>query len=134
MSFFAFGQPDLQFGAPLFPVHERGHQGVALALYRADELIQLMAVQQQFAVARGLRFDVGGCGGQGGDVRAVQIGFGLMDLNVAFRQADFAVAQAFDLPTLQREAGFQAIFDYTRPKTVWMNLSDAPLANPFQPR
>ena len=33
-----------------------------------------------------------------------------------------------------REAGFQAIFDYTRPKTVWMNLSDAPLANPFQPR
>jgi aldehyde dehydrogenase (NAD+) len=33
-----------------------------------------------------------------------------------------------------REAGFQAIYDYTRPKTVWMNLSDAPLASPFQPR
>ncbi|MCG6904082.1 MAG: aldehyde dehydrogenase family protein, partial [Rhodobacter sp.] len=33
-----------------------------------------------------------------------------------------------------REAGFQAIYDYTRPKTVWMNLSDEPLANPFQPR
>ena len=33
-----------------------------------------------------------------------------------------------------REAGFQAVYDYTRPKTVWMNLSDAPLANPFQPR
>jgi len=33
-----------------------------------------------------------------------------------------------------REAGFQAMYDYTRPKTVWMNLSDAPLANPFQPR
>ena len=33
-----------------------------------------------------------------------------------------------------REAGMQALYDYTRPKTVWMNLSDAPIANPFQPR
>ncbi|MGI9371189.1 MAG: aldehyde dehydrogenase family protein, partial [Hyphomicrobiales bacterium] len=33
-----------------------------------------------------------------------------------------------------RESGFQAIYDYTRPKTVWMNLSDEPMANPFQPR
>ena len=33
-----------------------------------------------------------------------------------------------------REAGFQALMDYTRPKTVWMTLSDDPLANPFQPR
>lgn len=30
-----------------------------------------------------------------------------------------------------RESGFQAIYDYTRPKTVWMNTSDAPMANPF---
>ncbi len=33
-----------------------------------------------------------------------------------------------------REAGFQALMDYTRPKTVWMNMSDDPIANPFQPR
>ena len=33
-----------------------------------------------------------------------------------------------------REAGMQAMYDYTRPKTVWMNLSDAPIANPFKPR
>ena len=33
-----------------------------------------------------------------------------------------------------RESGFQALWDYTRPKTVWMNMSDTPLANPFQPR
>jgi len=33
-----------------------------------------------------------------------------------------------------REAGLQAVYDYTRPKTVWMNLSDEPLANPFSPR
>ena len=33
-----------------------------------------------------------------------------------------------------REAGMQAVYDYTRPKTVWMNLSDAPIANPFKMR
>ena len=30
-----------------------------------------------------------------------------------------------------RESGFQAIYDYTRPKTIWMNMSDDPMANPF---
>ena len=33
-----------------------------------------------------------------------------------------------------RESGFQALMDYTRPKTIWMNTSDAPVASPFQPR
>ncbi len=30
-----------------------------------------------------------------------------------------------------RESGFQAIYDYTRPKTVWINTSTEPIANPF---
>lgn len=30
-----------------------------------------------------------------------------------------------------REGGFQAMFDYTRAKTVWMNMSEEPAANPF---
>jgi aldehyde dehydrogenase (NAD+) len=30
-----------------------------------------------------------------------------------------------------RESGFQAMYDYTRPKTVWINTSDEPVANPF---
>lgn len=33
-----------------------------------------------------------------------------------------------------RESGFQALHAYTRPKTVWMNMSDDPIANPFKPR
>ncbi|MEM8705000.1 MAG: aldehyde dehydrogenase [Actinomycetota bacterium] len=33
-----------------------------------------------------------------------------------------------------REAGFQAMEDYTTTKTVWLNTSDEPVANPFQPR
>ena len=30
-----------------------------------------------------------------------------------------------------RESGFQAMYDYTRPKTIWMNTSDEPMSNPF---
>ncbi len=30
-----------------------------------------------------------------------------------------------------REAGVEAVLDYTRTKTVWINTSDAPMANPF---
>lgn len=33
-----------------------------------------------------------------------------------------------------REAGFQAIYDYTRPKTVWMNTSSEPLGSMFVAR
>ncbi len=33
-----------------------------------------------------------------------------------------------------RESGFQAVFDYTRPKTVWMNTSDEPLGSQFVAR
>jgi acyl-CoA reductase-like NAD-dependent aldehyde dehydrogenase len=30
-----------------------------------------------------------------------------------------------------RESGMQAVYDYTRPKTVWINTSDQPMADPF---
>lgn len=30
-----------------------------------------------------------------------------------------------------REGGLQAIYDYTRPKTVWINTSSEPMVNPF---
>jgi len=30
-----------------------------------------------------------------------------------------------------RESGFQAMLDYTRPKTVWMNTSSEPLGSQF---
>ena len=30
-----------------------------------------------------------------------------------------------------RESGMQAIYDYSRPKTVWLNMSTEPMTNPF---
>ena len=33
-----------------------------------------------------------------------------------------------------RESGFQAIYDYTQSKTVWINTSDDPLGSQFVAR
>jgi len=33
-----------------------------------------------------------------------------------------------------RESGLQALMDFTRPKTIWMNMSDEPLTSPFTMR
>ena len=30
-----------------------------------------------------------------------------------------------------REAGLESVLDYTRTKTVWINIADKPMANPF---
>ena len=30
-----------------------------------------------------------------------------------------------------RESGLDTIYDYTRTKTVWVNTSEDPMANPF---
>ena len=37
----------------------------------------------------------------------------------------------FDQSGYGREAGIEAIHDYTRTKTTWINTSDKPMANPF---
>lgn len=37
----------------------------------------------------------------------------------------------FDQSGYGREAGLDAIYDYTRTKTTWINTSDSPMANPF---
>ena len=37
----------------------------------------------------------------------------------------------FDQSGYGREAGVEAIYDYTRTKTTWINTSDKPMANPF---
>ena len=33
-----------------------------------------------------------------------------------------------------RESGLQAVYDYTRPKTAWINTSDEPLGSQFVAR
>src|SRR5690606_6217914 len=47
----ALGQGDLQLDLVALPVHRGGHDGVAVALDAADQLVDLVPVQQQLAGA-----------------------------------------------------------------------------------
>ena len=55
----ALGQPNLELGAAPLPVHRERDESIALALGQADQFIQLIAMQQQFARAHRIGFDVG---------------------------------------------------------------------------
>ena len=58
MRLFTLGQADFQLGAAALPVELQRDEGVALALGGADQLVQLLAMQQQLAGARGVRLDM----------------------------------------------------------------------------
>ena len=55
------GEADVELGLAAAPVEPGGDQGVALALDRAGEAIDLAPVQQELAGAGGVGSDVGRC-------------------------------------------------------------------------
>ena len=65
-------------------------------------------------------------------VRAVRAG--IVWVNTYRVVSPIAEFGGFKASGYGRESGFQAMYDYTRPKTVWMNLSEQPMANPFAMR
>jgi hypothetical protein len=107
----ALGDADLELDPALFPVHGGGHQGVALAFDQADELVELVAVQQQFAGARRVRRDVGGGAQQRVDGAAEDEGLAILDGDIALLDVDVPGAQRLDLPSLQRDARLVALLD-----------------------
>ena len=111
VQFFALGQADLQLGAAPLPVHGRGHQGVAGALDQTDEAMDLGPPEKQFPVPGGVRSDVGGGAGEGGNVATEQEGLALNDPDVTFPQLHTAGTGAFDFPALQAEARLEALLD-----------------------
>jgi acyl-CoA reductase-like NAD-dependent aldehyde dehydrogenase len=63
-----------------------------------------------------------------------QINAGIIWVNTYRAISPIAAFGGMKMSGYGREAGLQAVYNYTRPKTVWMNLSDDPIANPFKPR
>ena len=59
---------------------------------------------------------------------------GIIWVNTYRAISPIAEAGGFKNSGYGREAGFQAIYDYTRSKAVWMNTSSAPLENQFVAR
>ena len=60
-----------------------------------------------------------------------QIRSGICWVNTYRAISPIAPFGGFNQSGYAREAGLEAILDYTRTKTTWINLSDEPMANPF---
>ena len=60
-----------------------------------------------------------------------QIRSGICWVNTYRAISPYAPFGGFNQSGYGREAGSEALLDYTRTRTTWINLSDAPMANPF---
>ncbi len=62
---------------------------------------------------------------------AAKIRAGICWINTYRAISPLAPFGGYNLSGYAREAGREAIYDYTRTKTVWINTSDKPMENPF---
>ena len=111
MLFFAFCQADVHFDFAAVIVQVERDDGVTRAFGFADEFVDFRTVQQQFALADRIGFDVCGSGRQRGNVAAYQIESIFFPMDIAFFKLHAARAYGFDFPAFQNEAGFELVFD-----------------------
>jgi hypothetical protein len=92
-------------------VQVQGHQRVAGALHLADQLVDLVAVQQQLAGAGGVGADVGRGGFERRDVHPEDVELPVADDHVAFLDIAPPGPDALHFPAGQNDAGLVAFFD-----------------------
>src|SRR5690606_4975561 len=104
----ALDQGNLALDQMFFPVERQGDAAVALPRGPGVYLFQLLGGQQQLAGAGRVGDDVGAGGLQGGDVGAEQVGFAILEQDVAVHQLCLAGAQALHFPAGQGDARLEA--------------------------
>ncbi|MNT47988.1 hypothetical protein D3C72_1847460 [compost metagenome] len=87
------------------------HERIAALLDLADQLLDLVGLQQQLARAHGVRRHVRGGTLQGADVCADQVHLGVAHHDVALLDLHAVGPDGLDFPALQHNPGFVAFFD-----------------------
>ncbi len=111
MLFLALGDTHFHLDLAPEPVHGGWHNGFALAVNQRTQALQFAPVEQQFARAHGLWRDMSTDRRQRVDLRADQKGLTIADEYIAVRKLDAPFAQGLYFPALERNAGFQSLFD-----------------------
>lgn len=100
---------------------------VSVQRFKTEEEVIRLANDTKYGLAAGVfSRDIGRAHRVADQIRA-----GIVWVNTYRVVSPIAEFGGFKNSGQGRESGFQAIYDYTRPKTVWINTSDAPMANPF---
>ena len=98
----------------------------ALAFHSEEEAL-FMANDTNFGLASGIfTRDVGRALRVSGAIRA-----GIVWVNTYRVVSQTSPFGGFKESGFGRESGMEAIYDYTRPKTVWLNTASEPIADPF---
>lgn len=100
---------------------------VSALAFRSEEEALSMANDTNFGLASGIfTRDVGRALRVSGAIRA-----GIVWVNTYRVVSPIAPFGGFKESGFGRESGMEAIYDYTRPKTVWLNTASEPIADPF---
>lgn len=99
----------------------------AVMRFSGEEEALAIANATQYGLAGGIwTRDIGRAHRLVRDIRA-----GILWVNTYRAVSPMAPIGGFGLSGYGRECGFEAIEDYTETKTVWINLSDEPVGDPF---
>lgn len=100
---------------------------VSALAFRSEEEALSMANDTSFGLASGIfTRDVGRALRISNAIRA-----GIVWVNTYRVVSPIAPFGGFKESGFGRESGMEAIYDYTRPKTVWLNTASEPIADPF---
>ena len=111
MLFFPLGQTDGEFDSPFAEVQVDRHQGKARAFHLADQTIDFRLVQQQFAGAHRIGFNMAGGGNQRRDMSAEQEYFAILDHYIGFANLRPTGTDGLDFPTFKYQSRLVTIFN-----------------------
>ena len=111
MQLLALGEADFSLDPPFLEVQIKGHQGIAGALDKADQLADLFGVQKQFARADRVGMNVCRSCRQRCDMHAEQEDFAIAYDYVGFLDVCPSSPNCLDFPSFEADPGLESFFD-----------------------